>query len=456
MKATLILASALLAASLHAQTTLITTDPVAPIANQPVVINLSSDWGCPPSSWNLQVNLEAKTIDFIVSSETTCPPAIYQWTLTAITDPIAQGTWNLRALSQQGSGAPTLLAERTLFVRPGSTELTVHLRTVPIRGGMLVRIERAGIGECPATGTCVDPVVRIGGAEATVATIDRFYLDVVVPPHAAGFADITVTGRDGTTTWTADDAIVYFSPNETPNPSLFERILLPLMFEGPGGFGSLWTTELRIFNKGRFAIDPLNQFHIPCQGPYGCPPQIPANAVLRLGVPELLQWSHGYVLAVPREVAGDLSYGLHIRDLSRQAEGWGTEIPVVHESEMSGTVTLLDVPLDDRYRRTLRIFGLDAIDGSEVTLTWRDDHGFSAIQNVVLRTLGRCELAAPCWLPEPAGAILPLEPPYPGNFEPGERVRLEIAARNPLGAKIWAMVSITNNETQQVTTITPQ
>lgn len=456
MKATLILASALLASSLHAQTTLLTTDPAAPLAGQPVVINLSSDWGCPPSAWNLEADLERKTIDFIVSSETTCPPAIVQWTLTAITDPIGPGSWRLRALSQQGSGSPTLLADRTLFVRSTAGELAIHPRTVPVRGGMLVRIERAGIGECPASGTCLDPVVRIGGIEATVATIDRTHLDVVVPPHEAGFAGVRVTGRDGSTTWTEDEAIVYFSPNEAPNPSLFERVLVPLMFEGPGGFGSLWTTELRIFNRGFFAIDPLNQFNIPCQGPYGCPPRIPANAVLRVGVPELLQWNHGYVLAVPREVSGDLAYGLHIRDLSRTSEGWGTEVPVVRESEMSGTVTLLDVPLEERYRRTLRIYGLDAIDGSEVTLTWRDDHGFSATQNVVLRTLGRCELAVPCWLPEPAGAILPLEPPYPANMEAGERVRLEIAARNPLGAKIWAMVSLTNNETQQVTTITPQ
>lgn len=448
----IIVAALIVAAPLFAQATLITTIPEAPLAGDAVTITVSSDHGCPPTS--TRIEMSGRTVDFIMSEhEMQCPPAIWNWVSSARTAPLASGQWIVRALKERANGEKTLLAERELLVRSVDGEFSVSPRTVPVRGGMIVRISREGIGSCPTSGTCLDPVVTIGGAEATVATIDRDAIDVVVPAGSPGLASVTVIGRDGATSWTAVDALFYFGPDEKPDPSVFERVLVPLMFDGPGAFGSQWTTELRIFNGSLFSIDPLNRFNLSCQGPYGCPPRIPANTVLRLGVSELGHWQHGYVLAVPHEVAPDLHYGLHIRDLSRQGESWGTEIPVIPASGMTDSVTLLDVPLDDRYRRSLRIYGLDAIDGTKVILTWHSDSGGRLPQFIELRTLGRC-VTEPCWLPEPAGAIIPLETRFP--FQSGDRVRLELRTQGPVGAKIWAFVSLTNNDTQQVTTITPQ
>jgi len=452
----IILAVLVVSAPLFAQATLITTIPEAPLAGDAVTITVSSDWGCPPTSTRIEVS--SRTIDVVASDAgMNCPPAIWNWVTSARTAPLTSGQWTVRALKERENGEKTILAERELLVRSTGGQLAVSPTTVPVRGGMIVRMSREGIGSCPSSGACLDPVVTVGGVAATLATIDRDAIDVVVPAGSKGSASVTVLGRDGAKSWTAADALYYFEPDEL-DPSVFERVLVPLMFEGPGAFGSQWTTELRIFNGSFFSIDPLNRFNLPCQGPYGCPPQIPANKVLRLGVPQLGQWQHGYVLAVPHEVASDLHYGLHIRDLSRQGEGWGTEIPVIPASAMTDSVTLLDVPLDDRYRRSLRVYGIDAIDGTKVTLIWHRDSGSQAYEHITLRTLGRC-VTEPCWLPEPAGAVIPLEKPfpqYPEEFQNGDRVRLELRTVAPAGAKIWAFVSLTNNETQQVTTITPQ
>lgn len=455
MKPTLlIVASMLAAATLGAQTTTITTDPEVPSAGGALTIRVNSDWGCPPASSRLEI--QGRRIDIIATQgEMPCPPAIWNWEIALEAPPLEAGIWQMRALAEYPTDERTLLAGRELRVHPSGGEFSIHPRTVPERGGMLVRIAREGIGSCPSSGSCQDPVVRVNATEATLAVIDRDSIDFVVPPQEPGAADVRITGRDGATTWTLEEALYYFDRDVTPDASIFERILVPVMFAGEGAFGSQWTTELRIFNSSRFAIDPQNVFNIPCQGPYGCPPQIPAGEVMRLGVQELFQWNHGYVLAIPQEVVPEIDLGLHIRDLSRQDEGWGTEIPLIPASRMSDEVTLLDVPLDRRYRRTLRIFGIDGIDGAEVNLTWHFDNGHQESEKVVLRTLGRCAIG-PCWLPEPSGAVLSFDPELPAGLADDERIRVEVRSTRPFGAKIWAFVSLTNNETQQVTTVTPQ
>ncbi|HEY0592969.1 MAG TPA: hypothetical protein VGF40_14445, partial [Thermoanaerobaculia bacterium] len=148
---------------------------------------------------------------------------------------------------------------------------------------------------------------------------------------------------------------------------------------------------------------------------------------------------------------------LHVRDLSRAGESFGTEIPVVREREIGrAPIRLLDVPVGDgRYRVMLRVYDLAAIDGTRAVMRWRLDDGtqYAGDTQLTLRTVGRC-IVGPCWLPEPAGIALPLfDKPLPPNLTQ-DHLHVEIEPLHP-SSRLWAMVTVTNNETQQVTTITP-
>ena len=59
---------------------------------------------------------------------------------------------------------------------------------------------------------------------------------------------------------------------------------------------------------------------------------------------------HGVALVASRVEAPDLGFSLRVRDRSREAEGFGTEVPVVREKNMfrDSTITLLGVPGDPR------------------------------------------------------------------------------------------------------------
>lgn len=168
---------------------------------------------------------------------------------------------------------------------------------------------------------------------------------------------------------------------------------------------------------------------------------------------------------VAREGAQDVQFALRVRDLSRQSESWGAEVPVVRERDYrTSTFDLVDVPLLSSFRPTIRVYDVDP------------DRGAAQVR---IRIYGTTHRTMP-FEPFPNAA-----PPdklvfettrdfsytaigtgvlnYPGYFEladirslaPGfATARIEI---EPLtqGHRYWAMASITNNDTQQVTLVTP-
>ena len=220
----------------------------------------------------------------------------------------------------------------------------------------------------------------------------------------------------------------------------------------------MWTTEATIYNDAPFGIDVVNVLPVLCAPEGGgCPPEIPADATLRFKPADLGQWHQGYLFAVPREVAPELRYGLHIRDLTRQAEAFGTEIDVVRDSETrSGRVVLVDIPADGRFRRTLRVYDLLAEDGLQADLrVIRERDSRELLQmRITLRTFARC-VTEPCWLPEPAAFVMPLDGPFSSDTRDDDRIRVEITPVVPL-VPLWAFVSVTNNASQHVTTSSPQ
>jgi hypothetical protein len=233
----------------------------------------------------------------------------------------------------------------------------------------------------------------------------------------------------------------------------YEAVLAPVLVQGTvaGGVRSTWITEAFVRNDAPVAVGfgvGKPECRIGCsEGPIT---KIPPHATMELtGESPLVS---NVVFYVEKNHADELDFSLHVRDTSRTAFTWGTELPLVRESDFrDGRVVLLNVPRDPRYRLTLRIYSLTQQSQSvHVTVSPLLDNDVAYSSDVLLKP----------WLGEPDDfprfaayaqvdhfqALLPITAASP------LRVEVEGASSAP----IWAFVSITNNETQQVTTVTPQ
>jgi hypothetical protein len=309
----------------------------------------------------------------------------------------------------------------------------------PTSGGTVVRITReAGFGTW-AYG------VEFGGVPAVRTTrIDEHTLEAVTPPHFPGTSSIRIFEYD---LFLGTDLTFTF---EGPVPvEAYERLLLPI-FVPPvrGAFGSEFHTELRLSRNGFEPV--LQAFGLETKCPH-CPRFPLTDYPILLGElkPEVephlnFTGRPGRLIYMPKEHVEYLTGNLRVFDVSRAALNFGTEIPIVPEHEFKDLeVVLLGVPTDPRFRNTLRIYSYAPMQvevvlqgHSPVTVTLRpgDDvfdpaygvftafptHG--APVRVVVRRI------------QPGGVATPIDPDL----------------------KIWAFVSVTNNETQLITTITPQ
>jgi hypothetical protein len=237
-----------------------------------------------------------------------------------------------------------------------------------------------------------------------------------------------------------------------------EKFLMQIAIVGqvPGGYGSLWETRLTLVNHGDSpvligSIDPGCAFQ-PC-----ILQPVAADSTLhalfgRGGEP-------GTFLLVERDRADQVAVQLRIQDVSRQSQTWGTELPVVRERDaLSTEAELLDIPVDPSFRALLRVYDFQPSTGHSVLVR--------VFHTDPKKQVPRQQVVDPLL----AEFTLSLQPPefpldYPGyaqvtlwnlaGLPTTGRLRVEITPVEP-GLRFWGFVSVTNNETQHVTTITPR
>ncbi|MDQ3281826.1 MAG: hypothetical protein M3Q69_10465 [Acidobacteriota bacterium] len=274
--------------------------------------------------------------------------------------------------------------------------------------------------------------VRVGGVAATDVAHTLDALTFLPPVLPAGTYDVTIFSSSTAASSTATKALTYFNRND---PVALERVLFPVLFNTRGANGSEWRTEAVILNPNHWTIDTANYIDPIICVTYPCAERLAAHSrrtTLDGASP------HGIALLVPRGEADNLAFSLRVRDVSRAAENLGTAIPVVHERDMytTGTIPLLDVPLDPRYRVNVRVYAFtDAAEARMVVGTKR----------IIPFTL---ENGCTDCLETPAYAEIRMT-----TGAPGERANLYI--QTPPSVLAWAFATITNNATQEVTVVTP-
>ena len=294
----------------------------------------------------------------------------------------------------------SVLGATKLVVRDVTT-YTISPAFAPTSGGTLVTVNSKEPFD-------VEPIhVSLGGQDVSITRVFPGTIQFNAPPHAAGPVDLVVESVMGGR-HVATAAFTYYDPQAaTPDPFVFTWLLFPLDFEGPGAFDSLWTTDNWVetwAGKGK----------LPVTGS-----------------------ASGVVYPVAR--AETVAANSRIRDTSRATLNAGTEIPVVHEDDFTDHIRLLNVPTGKNFRALLRVW----------TVGEPAKRFFYNIDQV----------------PSLVPSTEPLKPAQ-GGFLYGTAIltpfvdspndHLDISIGAGVGTRIWGMISITNNDTQQVTIISPQ
>lgn len=262
--------------------------------------------------------------------------------------------------------------------------------------------------------------VTFGDVEAQVVTDSDQEIVVVAPPHAAGAVDVQVAlATKGTVTM----------PNgyryEDPLPSDMVRFVAPIVVNAPGILGSNWVSELHITNG---SVETLNI------GGDAIAPQTSASIALAPNA------GPGAFFFVPKRIADRVTATLRVHDTSRDASSFGTDIPVVPETQFRPSVLIPNVPSDAGFRTLVRIYNVQPT-YVNATITIRDDASGEPLSTQQLMMLNYAQVAID---------------PIAGHA----RLRVEVA-NTVFGAPsvpplpIWAFAAVTNNTTQQVTTILP-
>ena len=409
--------------------------PAEPTSATPVVLTVSETDTCPPPP---VVTITGTTIK-VVLGDGPClaPPVLITHEIEL--GLLAPGDYEVVVVGTDQGGA-----HLSFFVRDAEGTVTVRPSIGATTGGTPVTIV-ADVRHCQGQDlhACPPPAITFDGfPAANVEVIESSLFRAVAPAHVAGPAVVQV--RSGEFTRVTRAGFRYYDRAAQPLASMFERVLLPVYHNGPGAYGSQWVTEVRARNSGSGVIEPF-------RGP-AIPVERPQQLVFAEPVPK------GVLLFLPREAADSLHFQTLARDTSRQAADWGTEIPVVRESAFrSDAIELLNIPIDPRFRVTLRVYGLESLHDS-VRLTVYSMSTGASLDSVTVNLSGasECGPSSSCASDAPAHWVN-------GDFAAAfaylgagqDRIGIRLEPMNDV-QPIWAFATITNNETQHVTVISPQ
>lgn len=339
----------------------------------------------------------------------------------------------------------------------------------PIEGGTVITLRGKNLARPSGLSVCTvnacEPSVTIAGKFAQLVDVapDGTQLRVKTPPNAGGTYDVTVAFRvkttfQGQTLLSAPLDGTTLQRAFTYGRGGYERVLVPVFAKGetPGAFGARWVTELVGWNPSFSSV-----------GVYQVPPE---TDPLPFTDPE---WGKGMSSFRPQldgpgaaflyvHGTAPIAFSLRVRDLARQSESWGTEIPVVPESQsIAGKAILLNnIPRDADSRIMLRIYDFDGPTGGQVDV------------NIYFGDAHLDETFAFDTLDLPGSALQEF-PSYPGYVQVditheldllgigfpfvqnAKSLRISVQAHDS-AKRLWAFVAVTNNRTQQITTVLPR
>ncbi len=337
------------------------------------------------------------------------------------------GRYEVQIVTQTGE----ILATRLLTVRDAAPSFSAEPDVGLAEGGEVVHLTGYGIGECSSQVECDALEVRFGDRKAVVLSKVKDRIIVVVP---AGNGPTDITIRSGPRTHSATNAFYYLDRSAEADPAFFRRVLFPVLYSGPGAYDSKWSSEAAVENLGSAPV------HFPSPRLFG--------SFLPPGVTRTVhdgQFPDGVIVLEPRNAR--VSHGLLARDLTRQASAAGTEIPVVPEEQFfQRPFSILNVPSASRYRLGLRFYGFEPFE-MNLRVGPMDSKENASIPLIYSATDAESGMHS--------GFIIDLLARFP-QFVGRGPLRVMIYLDSSYAGPGWAFVTVTSNDTQHVTVISPQ
>jgi len=371
--------------------------------------------GCPPIA---HVSITGSTIRLTSTDQpgSSCIATRAPSPAVAIVGPLAPGVYTIETeLGEHGQ----------LIVRDAGSDITVSPVGISTSAGRIVQIfsDRAIGGK--------NTSVTFGGLPATVESFTGEHSVVVTPPpHAAGTVDVTMTDEAGTEKAVA--AFTYFDPAAPVDRQIFEPLLYPVAYDGPGVFGSQWATENEI-GTGNTAVRfrDLQQVS-PCDG--ACGALNWSGLLARQSRSGLLVWTVRRRIPAGLEIDDELRVSSRIIESSHPDEIDAT-LPVARERDFRHKLVFSRIPVGTDARVTLRLYALGgSTNGAGVFI---DRGGAITMQ--------------PVGLPDVNGigfGMLDIAP------QGGRTVPTTITVFS--FDKIYGLITVTNNATQRITAFSPQ
>ena len=417
--------------SLVAAAQAVTIFPAGPTTRTPIYVQatITSCIDAPAT-----VTVEGFVIKVHFQTITFCDPPFSRLLTARIPGVLAAGQYRLEVTN---NSHPATVTSSFIVRNEEPQAFTAHPFAVPAQVPPIqIRLVASEPLCTPGSSSCRVLVDGIDAADERVDEEGNVWF--TAPQHAPGLASIRVD--NGPRAVTVPNAIYYFSRTAAPDLSVFERVLFPLLTEVSGANGSLFRTEAAISNPKRWFVETYNEIVPFVCIDYPCGERMSPGELVKFTGGE---YPHGVALLTPRDASPDLSFALRARDVSRRAEGFGTEIPVVRESEMylNREFALLGVPLSAGYRGKVRVYAFGPAQ-------------IGASANVRFHDSGR---NAPVPLQRTCSGDACASTPWYGEYDlPLGAPRENVYVRVPDHMLGWAFITITNNTTQQITTITPQ
>ncbi|HEX7152455.1 MAG TPA: hypothetical protein VF618_13285 [Thermoanaerobaculia bacterium] len=221
----------------------------------------------------------------------------------------------------------------------------------------------------------------------------------------------------------------------------YEKILLPIK---PSvvmcGYDSRYETQLVKYNGNSRTVD-------------GVAPDTSAVVLGQIDHVPLPEFVY-----IPRSEAANMQLSLLVESSDRTKPEMRsfTELPIVRESEFrAGKLQFPGVRIDEGFRQTLRIYGLDgnkAVDVRVRVFPMGSDHPLD-YQKMVYTLYPYNQSYNNEGL-----EMVPtfnMECDLSKYYAPGQQVRVVVEPLTP-GAKIWAFLSVTSNATQHFYTVLPR
>jgi hypothetical protein len=326
----------------------------------------------------------------------------------------------------------------------------------PSTGGTEVTIAGSGFRKtvqcllpCPTT-------VSFGSTTVPLKAESDTRLIAVTPPHENGTVDVTVNVA-GEAPVTKASAFTFSATEDFR----YERILVPFYLDGSidGAFGSRWKTDLWIRNNGAEAVD---------LGPWACASDVPCSDdsallyALRAGrsqrnlppLPGPANANPSRVLYVSRWGAGEVSFSLRFADVSRFSLDGGVDLPVIREREMLSRVAqLFNVPLGPSFRGMLRLYDVGRATSAFLVTIYRqgetDEPPLHSVELTATSVQAGEFAPRAAYVQFDISSLFAIDKPWP------DTARIEVTPLTP-ESTYWAFISLTNNDTQTVTLVTPQ